>query len=84
MTSGSSYYIYPYHLVAALRERESWIIGNLDKNPGLSIEDNAKMVEPGLEFAQPDFREALYKVVRGVINWRHSTTPTVRVRGRPS
>jgi len=28
-------------------ERESWIIGNLDENPDLSIEENAKLVEPG-------------------------------------
>ena len=28
-------------------ERESWIIANIDKNPDLSIEDNAKMIDPG-------------------------------------
>ncbi|PKP35810.1 MAG: isocitrate dehydrogenase (NADP(+)) [Bacteroidetes bacterium HGW-Bacteroidetes-17] len=28
-------------------ERESWIIANKDKNPDLSIEDNAKMIDPG-------------------------------------
>ncbi|MBU1011732.1 MAG: NADP-dependent isocitrate dehydrogenase [Bacteroidetes bacterium] len=28
-------------------ERESWIIGNKDKSPDLSIEDNAKMIDPG-------------------------------------
>jgi isocitrate dehydrogenase len=28
-------------------ERESWIIGNKDHNPLLSVEDNAKLVEPG-------------------------------------
>lgn len=28
-------------------ERESWIIGNLDNNPNLSIEENAKLIEPG-------------------------------------
>jgi len=54
-------------------ERESWIIGNLDKNPGLSIEDNGKMVEPGLEFAQQDFRDALYKEVKGVLDSIYAT-----------
>jgi len=49
-------------------ERESWIIDNLDRNPGLTMEENAKLVEPGLEFAPQDFREALYKEVRGVID----------------
>lgn len=28
-------------------ERESWIIGNLDKDPNISIEENAKLIEPG-------------------------------------
>lgn len=28
-------------------ERESWIIANKDKNPNLSVEDNAKMIDPG-------------------------------------
>src|SRR5476649_1123895 len=30
-------------------ERESWIIDNLDKNPQLTVEQNAAMIEPGLE-----------------------------------
>ncbi len=30
-------------------ERESWILGNLDKNPQLTIEQNAAMIEPGME-----------------------------------
>jgi isocitrate dehydrogenase len=29
-------------------ERETWILDNLDKNPNLSAEENAHMVEPGL------------------------------------
>lgn len=28
-------------------ERESWIIANKDSNPDLSIEDNAKLIDPG-------------------------------------
>lgn len=28
-------------------ERESWIINNQDRNPHLSVEENAKMIEPG-------------------------------------
>lgn len=30
-----------------ITERESWIIDNKDQKPGLSIEDNAKMIDPG-------------------------------------
>jgi isocitrate dehydrogenase len=54
-------------------ERESWIIDNLDKRPGLSVEENARMVEPGLEFAPPDFREQLYQEVKGVIDSIYKT-----------
>ena len=32
-------------------ERESWILDNKDKNPNLTIEENANLTEPGLEFA---------------------------------
>ncbi|RLD79013.1 MAG: NADP-dependent isocitrate dehydrogenase, partial [Bacteroidetes bacterium] len=28
-------------------ERESWILGNAESNPGISIADNAKLIEPG-------------------------------------
>lgn len=28
-------------------ERESWILGNKDKNPSLTVEDNAQLIEPG-------------------------------------
>ena len=31
-------------------ERESWILGNNDANPGLTVEDNAALIEPGLEW----------------------------------
>jgi isocitrate dehydrogenase len=48
-------------------ERESWIIDNKDKNPSLTVEENAKLVEPGLEFAPQDFRDALCAEVSGVI-----------------
>ncbi len=35
-------------------ERESWILGNKEANPDLSVEDNARMVEPGFEMMSPD------------------------------
>ncbi len=41
-------------------ERESWILGNKEKNPNLSVEANAKEIEPGYDMAtedmQADFR----------------------------
>jgi isocitrate dehydrogenase len=45
-------------------ERESWILDNKDKNPALTIEQNANLIEPGLEFATPAFREEIYKEVK--------------------
>ncbi len=35
-------------------ERESWILGNKEANPHLSIEDNARMVDPGFDMMSPD------------------------------
>jgi isocitrate dehydrogenase len=34
-------------------ERESWILGNKEKNPNLSVEDNARMTDPGFEMMSP-------------------------------
>jgi isocitrate dehydrogenase len=34
-------------------ERESWILGNKEKNPNLSVEDNAKMIDPGFDMMSP-------------------------------
>src|SRR5919106_5606293 len=34
-------------------ERESWILGNKEKNPNLSVEENARMVDPGFEMRSP-------------------------------
>jgi len=45
-------------------ERESWIIDNLDKNPGLAVEQNAEMIEPGLEQATDTFKKSVYEEVR--------------------
>ena len=34
-------------------ERESWIFNNREKNPGISVEDNAKIVDPGFDMMSP-------------------------------
>ena len=49
-------------------ERESWILDNKDKNPNLSVEANAAMIEPGLEFASDSFKQELYAEVRSVLS----------------
>jgi isocitrate dehydrogenase len=54
-------------------ERESWILDNKDKNPNLTIEENANLTEPGLEFAPEEFRQAIYQEVRGVLDSIYAT-----------
>jgi isocitrate dehydrogenase len=49
-------------------ERESWILGNVDAHPGITIEENAALIEPGLEFGSPAFRESVYAEVKGVLD----------------
>jgi len=48
-------------------ERESWILDNKDKNPNLSVEQNAAMVEPGMEFAPESFKQEIYAEVKEVL-----------------
>jgi isocitrate dehydrogenase len=35
-------------------ERESWILGNKEAKPGLSVEDNAREIDPGYDLMTPD------------------------------
>src|ERR1700749_1108156 len=49
-------------------ERESWILGNVDANPNISIEENAALMEPGLEFGNQEFRDSLYAEIKGVLD----------------
>ncbi|MGA6952253.1 MAG: NADP-dependent isocitrate dehydrogenase [Candidatus Sulfotelmatobacter sp.] len=51
-----------------ITERESWIVDNKDKNPNLTVAQNAELVEPGMEFAQPDFRQAVEHEVKEVLD----------------
>ena len=54
-------------------ERESWIIDNKDKNPNLTVAQNAELVEPGMEFAPPEFRQAVEKEVKQVLDSIYAT-----------
>jgi len=49
-------------------ERESWILANVDANPGLTIKANAALIEPGIEFGSPGFRDSVYAEVRAVLD----------------
>src|SRR6266853_1302578 len=48
-------------------ERESWILDNKDKNPNLSVEQNAVMVEPGMDFAPVSFKQEVEAEVKQVL-----------------
>ena len=49
-------------------ERESWILANLDFDPNITIEENAALIEPGLEFGSPGFRDSVYAEVKAVLD----------------
>jgi len=49
-------------------ERESWIVDNRDKNPNITIAQNAEQVEPGMEFAPPSFRQSVEQEVKEVLD----------------
>jgi isocitrate dehydrogenase len=54
-------------------EREGWILDNLDKNPGLRVEQNAAMIEPGLELATEAFTKAICEEVKQTLDAIHTT-----------
>src|SRR5450432_4477800 len=54
-------------------ERESWILGNKDKDSNISIEQNAALVEPGMEFGTEDFRQSVYQEVESVLETIYAT-----------
>src|ERR1700723_2175996 len=49
-------------------ERESWILDNKDKNPNITVEENAASIEPGLEQATNEFRKQLYEEVKRTLD----------------
>jgi isocitrate dehydrogenase len=56
-----------------ITERESWIVDNRDRNPQLSVEQNAAMVEPGLEQATEAFRKSVCDEVKLVLDQIYAT-----------
>jgi isocitrate dehydrogenase len=54
-------------------ERESWILDNKDKNTTMSVEENAAAIEPGMEFAPPEFRQSVNKEVKSVLDAIYSS-----------
>jgi isocitrate dehydrogenase len=54
-------------------ERESWILGNKDKDATITVEQNAAMIEPGMEFAPQEFRDGVYAEVKDVLDKIYGT-----------
>jgi isocitrate dehydrogenase len=49
-------------------ERESWILGNKDKDASMSVEANAKSIEPGYDMMTPAQQQKLRDEVEGVLS----------------
>ncbi|MBE9181091.1 NADP-dependent isocitrate dehydrogenase [Oculatella sp. LEGE 06141] len=54
-------------------ERESWILGNKEKQPDLSVEDNARLVEPGYDALTPAKQAEVCDEVTAVLDSIWST-----------
>jgi len=48
-------------------ERESWILSNQEKSPHLSVEDNARLVEPGYEMMAPEQQQRICNEVSAAL-----------------
>jgi len=48
-------------------ERESWILGNKDKKTDLSLEDNARMIDPGFDAMTQEKRDQVCAEVKQVL-----------------
>jgi len=48
-------------------ERESWILGNIDANPNISIVDNAKAIDPGYDMMTDAQQKEIEQEIEGVV-----------------
>ncbi len=49
-------------------ERESWILGNKESNGDISLEDNARLIEPGYSSLTPEKQRQICQEVEAVLN----------------
>lgn len=49
-------------------ELESWILSNKEKNPDISLEENARQIEPGYDSLTPEKRAKITEQVAAVLN----------------
>ncbi len=51
-------------------ERESWILGNMEANPELTVEENARLIEPGFKRMSPAQQQSVLREVEdGLALW---------------
>ena len=49
-------------------ERESWVLGNQADNPALSLEDNARQIDPGYDSLTPEKQKAVCDEVKAILS----------------
>jgi isocitrate dehydrogenase len=49
-------------------ERESWVLGNLEKNPHLTVEENARLIDPGYDALTAEKQAQVHQEVESVIS----------------
>ncbi len=49
-------------------ERESWILGNKEKNPEITLEANARLIDPGFDGLTTEKRDAICAEVKAVLD----------------
>tara|TARA_Y100001968_G_scaffold226919_1_gene209666 strand:- start:9806 stop:11230 length:1425 start_codon:yes stop_codon:yes gene_type:complete len=51
-----------------ITERESWILGNIENNPDITLEENAQKIDPGYESLPQDKKDIICAEVKSVID----------------
>ncbi|NEQ17094.1 MAG: NADP-dependent isocitrate dehydrogenase [Moorea sp. SIO3E2] len=51
-----------------ITERESWILSNKEQNPDITLEDNARAIEPGYDALTPEKQAKVIQEVENVLN----------------
>jgi len=54
-------------------ERETWILDNKDRDPNLTVEQNAALIEPGIKQGTEDFKRAVYAEVKRTLDTLSAT-----------
>jgi isocitrate dehydrogenase len=55
-----------------ITERESWILDNVEKNPSISVEENARQLEPGYDMAPRETQAELRAEVDAALRLRET------------